>query len=130
MEADIYKTHGAFSWNELLTKDTTEAKRFYGKLLGWTIKDMPDCPDNYSIIKTGDKEIGGLMEIPKEFEGMPPNWGCYVTVDNVDERAAVAVKLGGNILVEARDIPNVGRFAVISDTQGAVFTLITYSMNK
>jgi len=53
-------------------------------------------------------------------------WGGYVTVDDVEVSAKQAEALGGKILLEARDIPNVGRFCVISDPQGAALSLITY----
>ena len=33
--------HGAFHWNELNTRDTEKAKRFYEETLGWTFEDMP-----------------------------------------------------------------------------------------
>jgi predicted enzyme related to lactoylglutathione lyase len=57
---------------------------------------------------------------------MPPNWGAYVTVDDVDATAVLAEKLGGKILVPPTDIPTVGRFSVIQDPQGAVLSAITY----
>lgn len=66
------------------------------------------------------------MTIPPEAAGMPPTWGAYVTMDDVDARAGQAVDLGGRILVEPRDIPDVGRFCVIQDPQGATLSLITY----
>jgi hypothetical protein len=37
---DPFKTHGAFSWCELMTPDPEAAKRFYGTLFGWTLEDM------------------------------------------------------------------------------------------
>ncbi len=61
-----------------------------------------------------------------EAKGMPPMWGAYVTVDNVEVSAKQAEALDGNILVDARDIPEVGRFCVIADPQGAMLTIITY----
>ena len=57
---------------------------------------------------------------------MPSMWGGYVTVDNVDESAKQAESLGGKIIMEPRDIPNVGRFCVITDPQGALLSIITY----
>jgi predicted enzyme related to lactoylglutathione lyase len=48
----------------------------------------------------------------------------YITVANCDERAARATQLGGNVCVPPTDIPNVGRFSVIGDPQGATFSLI------
>jgi predicted enzyme related to lactoylglutathione lyase len=58
---------------------------------------------------------------------MPPSWGTYITVDDVDATAAKAKELGGTVLVEPQDIPEVGRFCVIKDPQGAVFSAMTYT---
>jgi uncharacterized protein len=60
-------------------------------------------------------------------QGMPPAWISYVTVDNADTSAQQAEKLGGKIVVPPRDIPEVGRFAVIQDPQGATIAIITYA---
>jgi predicted enzyme related to lactoylglutathione lyase len=66
------------------------------------------------------------MGLTGEAKGMPPSWGSYVTVDDVESRVAQVKSLGGKLVVEPRDIPNVGRFAVIADPQGAVLTMISY----
>lgn len=118
--------HGAFSWNELMTTDVDAAKAFYAKLFGWGIEDMPMPGMTYAVIKVGSKGIGGIMPISKEAQGMPPMWGGYVTVDDVDLTAKKAAQLGAKLLVPPSDIPNVGRFCVIQDPQGAVISAITY----
>ena len=125
MEEHFMK-HGAFSWNELMTTDPEAAKAFYSKLFGWTSKDMPMEGMTYTVVSAGEKDIGGIMAIPPEAQGMPPRWGPYVTVDNVDATAKSAESLGGKVLVEPRDIPKVGRFCVIQDPQGAVISAISY----
>ncbi len=66
------------------------------------------------------------MTIPLEAKGVSPYWGIYITVDDVDSTAKLAGELGARILVPPRDIPNVGRFCVIQDPQGAVISAITY----
>lgn len=119
------KQHGTFSWNELMTNDTDAAKAFYSKMFNWKYQDVND-EMQYSMAKTGDTEVAGLMPLPPEAKGMPPMWGAYVTVDDVNASAKQAEALGGNILLEPRDIPEVGRFCVISDPQGATLSLITY----
>ncbi|VAX06884.1 Glyoxalase/bleomycin resistance protein/dioxygenase [hydrothermal vent metagenome] len=127
MSTDAMKQHGAFSWNELMTTDIEGAKAFYGELLGWSMGGI-ECGDmNYTMVKSGETEVAGLMGIPPEAAGMPPAWGAYVTVDDVDAMVTRVEKLGGKICVPPRDIPNVGRFVVIQDPQGAVLSLITYS---
>jgi len=127
MDQEVMKKHGAFSWNELLTTDVDGAKAFYGELFGWEMRDEPMPGGFYTLLKAGDREVGGLMSMPAEAQDAPPAWGSYVTVDNVDQRVRHAEELGGKTIMAPRDIPNVGRFAVISDPQGAMLTLITYT---
>ena len=119
--------HGAFSWFELMTSDVEGAKSFYSKLLGWTLEDQPMDEFTYTVVKVGDAQIAGMMNMPPYSGEMPPAWGNYVTVDDVDAVAKQAVELGGKVLMEPRDIPEVGRFAVIQDPQGAWFSPIAYA---
>jgi len=123
------KQHGAFSWNELMTTDVEAAKAFYGDLFGWTLENMPTNDMAYTMAKAGDREVAGLMAMPPEAGTMPPTWGAYVTVDDVETSAKQAEALGGKIMMAPRDIPDVGRFCVICDPQGATLSLITY-INK
>jgi hypothetical protein len=125
---DVYKTHGAFSWSELTTSDPTAAAAFYGKLFGWNVQDMDMGTGTYLVAKIGDTGIGGIMANPPGAPPMPPHWGCYVTVNNVDEILASCAALGGKTLVAAMDVPGVGRMAVIQDPQGAVLNVMAYSM--
>lgn len=119
------KQHGAFSWNELMTTDIDGAKSFYSALFNWELEEIQsDMP--YTMATVDGQQVAGLMQNPPEANGMPANWGGYVTVDNVEASAKLAVSLGGKVLMEARDIPNVGRFCVICDPQGAMLSLITY----
>ena len=118
--------HGAFSWMELRTTDIDGAKRFYASLFGWQTQDMSMTDMQYTVISVHGDEVAGMMQIPKERSEMPPHWGLFVTVDNVDATADRAAKLGGQVLHQPTDIPDVGRFAIIQDPQGAVLGVITY----
>jgi uncharacterized protein len=124
---DVYKTHGAFSWSELMTTDVEAAKSFYSQLFGWSARDMEMPNGNYTTVQVGEASVGGIMRIPAEAQGMPPSWGVYVTVDNVDETLARAEKLGGTVVMPPMDVPGVGRMAVVRDPQGATLSVITYS---
>ncbi len=127
MDQEAMRQHGAFSWNELVTHDVAGAKAFYGELLGWKMRDEVNPEMTYSTIKAGKKDVGGMMAMPDNVKDMPSMWGSYVTVDDVDKQVILAEKLGGKVLIPPKDIPDVGRFSVISDPQGAMLTLITYS---
>jgi predicted enzyme related to lactoylglutathione lyase len=126
---DAYRTHGAFSWNELMTSDPEAALAFYTQLLGWKSEKMAMTGGDYHLLKIGDTSVGGVMAIPAPAKagGMPPNWGSYVTVTDVDATARRAVELGGQLVHAPSDIPGVGRMAVIVDPQGAALNLISYS---
>jgi uncharacterized protein len=126
---DPYKTHGAFSWSELMTSDAEAACKFYGQLFGWKVEtsDMGSGP--YHVVKVGDTSVGGIMGKPPGAPAeMPSMWGCYVTVDNLDATLAATERLGGSILMPGMDIKGVGRMAVIQDPQGAALSVIQYSM--
>ena len=123
---DRFKQHGAFSWFELMTTDVDGAKKFYTDLFGWETEDMNMGDMNYTVVKVAEEALGGMMKTPPQAEGTPPNWGVYVTVDDVDVTAQNAEELGGKILVPPTDIPTVGRFCVLQDPQGAVISAITY----
>jgi predicted enzyme related to lactoylglutathione lyase len=124
---DAYKTHGAFSWNELMTPDPEAAGAFYRALFGWTVEAMNMAAGPYRVVKCGETAVGGLMDMPPDAKGMPPMWTPYVTVDDVDATARRCVELGGTVLLPPTDIPTVGRFAAIRDPQGALLNVITFA---
>jgi uncharacterized protein len=118
-------THGRFVWYELMTTDTAAADTFYRDVVGWSAQDsgMPEIEIKYTLFMMGDAHIAGLMDIPPEAQGVPPNWLGYVAADDVDATTAQAQRLGASVHVAPRNIPNVGRFSVLGDPQGATFAL-------
>lgn len=116
-------SHGSFSWNELTTSDTQAALEFYTKLFGWKTEVMHMEGMDYTVIKAGNRPIGGVMTAP---EGAPITWTGYVTVDKVDETVKLAESLGATVCVPLTDIPDIGRFAVLRDPQGAGIAVISY----
>lgn len=125
---DVYKTNGAISWSELMTSDPAAARAFYSKLFGWGTKDMPVASGSYSTCQIGESSVAGIMSVPPEAKGMPPTWGIYVTVDDVDATLKQVEQLGGKVLMPPMEVPSVGRMAVIQDPQGATLSVIKYSM--
>lgn len=110
---------GAFCWYELNVHDTEAAKKFYPALFGWEVGGSPE----YTEWKNGDKHIGGMMQIQKEWGDVPPNWMGYVMVADCDASTAKVKELGGQAYMGPQDIPNYGRFSVVADPQGAVLGL-------
>ena len=123
---DAYKTHGAISWSELTTTDPKAAAAFYGAMFGWTFKDMGAEMGGYHVVSVGDTQIAGIMSPPPGAPPMPPNWGSYVTVSDVEAAVKRCAELGGKICMAPMDVPTVGRMAVVQDPQGAVFSVMQY----
>jgi len=124
-ESDSPPAEGVFVWDELLTTDVEDAKRFYGEVFGWTSQDVDmGTMGTYTIFKrAGDADAGGLMRIPDGTQA-PPNWLVYIGTDDVDGTIERAKELGAAVIQEGMDIPNVGRFGVLQDPAGAVFGIL------
>jgi predicted enzyme related to lactoylglutathione lyase len=116
---------GRFVWHELMTTDPQAAGAFYSKVLPW--KTQPSGMPDYTLWVSGKTQTGGLMAQPESARqaGAPPSWLIYIGTPDVDATAAAAERLGGRVLRAPADIPTVGRFAVLSDPQGATFAVFT-----
>lgn len=123
--AEITREPGSLSWNELATRDVEGAKKFYADLLGWTYEEVPTGPDStYTIAKSGDHQVGGILLMGDQWGDAPPHWDAYFEVEDCDATAAKAKELGAEIHMEPLDMPGAGRFAFLKDPYGAFFYVI------
>ncbi len=115
---------GTFVWYEHLTDDPKAAIAFYTEVVGWKTQPF-GTGDDYTMWVGSQGPLGGNMKLPDQAKkmGAPPHWIGNVRVESVDATATLATKLGGKIYKEASDIPDVGRFAVIADPQGAALSI-------
>jgi uncharacterized protein len=117
---------GRFVWYDLMSADTEASKRFYTEALGWgTRVDRPlmgvEGRPPYTMWTAREVPIAGLVPMNET------HWLGYVAVENVDRAVAQAKSLGSDLVFGPEEIPQVGRFAVISDPQAttvAVFQSI------
>lgn len=109
---------GQIVWHDHVSTDAEAAKRFYAELLGWEYKAWEGEEQAYSMIRSDGVEHGGFVGIDPA-SGLPGHWVAYV-VTEVDAAVERAREAGAEIPVEPKDIPEVGRFAVVSDPHGAV----------
>lgn len=106
-------------WNELQARNVDAGKKFYAPLFGWNLKESPE----YTEFHLGDRAVGGMLQSQAP-EGVPAFWLPYFVVDDCDATVKKAQGSGGGVHVPPMDIPNVGRFAVLTDPQGASFAVI------
>ena len=123
---DDMKAHGAVGWCELMTDDVDKARDFYTDVIGWSTEIMDVGTGPYTVFNSADRPMAGLMAKPSDKADAPNAWMPYVTVDDIDARAARVASAGGVVLAGPMDIPTVGRMAVIQDPTGGVIGIITY----
>jgi predicted enzyme related to lactoylglutathione lyase len=127
--AQLANETGAFSWNELQTRDVAAAKAFYAKVFGWEANDMemdmgPGGKSTYTEWKLGDRSVAGMMPMPPMVPAeVPPHWLVYFGTDDTDATVSKATGQGATALVPPTDIPP-GRFSILTDPTGAAFAVI------
>jgi uncharacterized protein len=122
--AQLLNEPGAMSWNELATRDTAAAKSFYGQAFGWEARDQDMGGIPYTTWLLADHPVGGMFDMSGNLpDQIPPHWLTYFNVEDCDAAVAKASELGGSVLREPTDIAP-GRFAVLSDPNGAAFAVI------
>jgi predicted enzyme related to lactoylglutathione lyase len=113
-----------FVWYELMTSDPEAMERFYANVVGWT-PELFSAEPRYTLMKAGAARVAGVMPLPEDFvkAGGHPCWVGYIGVADVDAATRKLKAAGGAVHREPSDIPEVGRFSVIADPQGAMFML-------
>ncbi len=116
---------GEFCWYELGTTNVDAARGFYTSLLGWSTTDVPMGPMGiYTLFQHRGADLAGMYKLEgPQFAGVPPHWMVYVATDDVDATVTKARALGGTVLAEPMDVPNVGRMAFLQDRQGAAIAV-------
>ena len=108
---------------ELNTQDVPKAKRFFSQLFGWKLADMPMGGESYTMIDVGDGTGGGMMKHP--MPGAPAMWLAYVLVDDIEAATKKVKALGGTVMKEKTEVPDMGWLAIIVDPTGAMLGLWT-----
>jgi predicted enzyme related to lactoylglutathione lyase len=122
--ARVVNEPGSFCWNDLYTSDPKKAADFYTRLFGWKLNARHMDFSDYVIFEGSNGIMAGTMQIPKEWGPVPPHWLVYFSVDDCDKAVDRAKRLGAKVTMPPMDIETAGRFAMLSDPQGAGFAVI------
>ncbi len=116
---------GDGSWLELMTSDAPAAVTFYQDLFGWQPGDAMDMgpAGKYHMFTRGGRVIGGMMNKPPQMAEMPPMWGIYFRVADIDAAVERVKANGGQILNGPMEVPGGDRIVNALDPQGAAFSL-------
>lgn len=116
---------------EIPADDLERAKKFYRENFGWRVNQLGPEMGNYVLVHTGptdeqgmpqDKAFinGGLMR-RDPFARSPV---LVIAVADADATVERVKKSGGKVVGEIMDIPNVGRYARVQDSEGNVIGVI------
>lgn len=107
--------HGRIAHIEFPSDDLERARTFYSGLFGWQLVAPPGF-DDYETFEAGDGPGGGIGLRDKT---APHTVRVYVSVDSVDDALAKVQELGGSIAVEKTEVPGMGWYAAVVDTEGS-----------
>lgn len=111
---------GDFSWHELTTSDHIAAFDFYSKLFGWEKTGEFDMGPMgiYLMYGQGETPYGGMFTRSPDMP--PPNWLCYIKVDDAKESAKTIAEQGGTVMTGPMEVPGGDWIVIASDPQGAM----------
>ncbi len=114
-------TPASIVWFEIPADDLKRAKKFYASLFGWKINPFRGMKDFLHVDTEGaDASPDGGMMGRKHPQQSITN---YINVESIDKSAAKVQKLGGKICVPKTAVPQMGYFAVCTDTENNSFGL-------
>jgi predicted enzyme related to lactoylglutathione lyase len=115
---------GGGSWHELMTTDAEAAMSFYTELFGWKPTETMDMGPMGKYHMFGRAfPLGGMMNKLPEMAQVPPNWGLYFRVPEINAAAERVKAGGGQILNGPMEVPGGDMIVNCMDPQGAAFSL-------
>jgi uncharacterized protein len=120
--SQVTEEPGSTAWYELYSPNAKQARDFYTAVLGVTADPMPGGMEYY-VLKHGEQQLCGIMQIDPSWGNFHPQWITYFSVADVDKTVATVTKLGGKNMGPIDDSP-FGRIAALMDPSGAYFKIV------
>ncbi|MEE9223256.1 MAG: VOC family protein [Thermoplasmata archaeon] len=112
-------TKDAFCHIEWSTTDLEKTSELLSGLFGWKFESWGE---EYMIYTTPKGIGGGIMKVDRVEPGKSPS--VYVDVDEIEPYLQKAQELGAEIDVPKTEIPEVGWYAHIKDSDGNVYGIV------
>lgn len=121
---------GAYCWAEVFTRQPEKADAFFPAVFSYTAQQMQDEEVDFRVFDLDGRSVLGRMRMTDDFPPeVPPHIKIYFTVADCDAAVAKATELGGVLRLGPMDTP-FGRFAALSDPQGADFSVIDITTTR
>jgi predicted enzyme related to lactoylglutathione lyase len=108
---------GTICWIDLASTDAATATVFYCELFGWTAAEPAEDAGGYRMLLSAGRQVAGLAPVWGDTDGS--TWSTYVASADADDTCAAAVANGGEVVMDAMDVLDAGRMAVLRDPAGA-----------
>lgn len=108
-------TKGTITHIEFPADDVERARRFYAAVAGWDLSETEGFP-GYFMFRSEEGHGGGLG---KRGESVGQVVRVYITVDRLEDAIAAAEANGGSVIQPATDVPGMGRYAAVRDSEGS-----------
>lgn len=119
---------GAPCWVDLMTSDAERSRAFYSELFGWTAEEPnPEFGGYFNFAKDGVRVAGGM---PNQQAGMPDVWSVYLATDDAAKTLELAAANGGQVLVQAMPVADLGIMGFVTDSGGAHIGLWQPGLHK
>jgi uncharacterized protein len=112
---------------EMPYKDSDRLSKFYSQSFGWQMNKLTGEMGNYVLAGTTETDENQMVKTPGTINGgffeykdedgykMP---SVVISVDDLKESIEKVEAAGGEVLGEPMDIPGIGTYVAIHDTEG------------
>jgi predicted enzyme related to lactoylglutathione lyase len=118
---------GKFVWAELFTADSAAAAKFYSGVFGWTAVTLEQQGVAYTVFSNGNHPVAGFRQRAPSAAKRPSRWVPYIAVTDITAALEIAAKAGGEVRAPAREFPQIGSQAIITDIEGSPVGLLRSS---
>lgn len=110
---------------EMPAKDKKRTAEFYESVFGWQMQQMDEKMSNYLLATT--TQVDEKTQRPKDPGAINGGFFDYgqqgtmphlvIAVDDIVKHMEIVKNAGGKIMGDVMDIPGVGKFVMIQDTE-------------
>lgn len=126
MATDFSARVGAVLSGDIAVPEAERVRQFYSRVMGTGASPFwqPDLLNNLGL------PILGIGAREGAYADLPIQWMPHIQVQDVDASVSTALKLGGSLIMDAKDESGTATWAVLMDPQGAAFGIMAVSMVK
>jgi predicted enzyme related to lactoylglutathione lyase len=118
---------GKLVWAELFTADSAAAAKFYSGVFGWTAVTLNQQGVTYTVFSNGNRPVAGLRQRTPSAAKRASRWVPFIAVTDIASALSIATKAGGEVRAPAREFPQIGSQAIITDIEGSPVGLLQSS---